>query len=177
MRVTMRYLIPVTALLFLTACQPEDVSTRSVQAHKAAQAAKSIQFLDNAEIDNIKNRIELTAQPGLLGFVLLMNEAGQPVLYEGVRGKITSGGKRLTPTTEVRCVPVINSDGSRGSCEYHAVPAPSDEGTYGSSNEYIFYWNQDGAYRQWNGKYVYSDKPLRLRVDPLVITIQAAAAK
>jgi hypothetical protein len=49
--------------------------------------------------------------------------------------------------------------------------APSDEGTYGSSNPYIFYWTVNGEYRQWSGAYLYSDKPIRLRVEPLVVNV------
>lgn len=161
--------------LLATACTPEEVSVKNMQADKARQAAQSLRFTENAEIDNIKHRLELTANPGMLGFILLLNQAGQPILYEGVKGKVTSGTKRLTATTEVRCVPSYNSDGVRNGCNHHAVPSPSDEGTYGSSSEYIFYWNTDGVYRQWTGAYLYSDQPIRTRVEPLVIAVQTTA--
>lgn len=157
------------AALSLAACEPE-TTNKNTQAQKAADAAKSITFTDNAEIDNIKNRIELTAHPGLLGFILLMNEAGQPILYEGVRGKITSGGKRLTS-------PDRASSAWGGGQNTIVRAAPSDEGTWGHSGEYVFYWSVNGEYRQWNGKYLYSDKPFRLRIEPLVIAAQPAPAK
>lgn len=144
-----------------TGCTDNDAKFK--QAQIAKRAADSITFADNAEIENVKRRIELTAQPGLLGFILLMNEAGQPILYEGVRGKLTSGGKRLTQP-------------DRLSSSDKVMAAPSDEGTWGHSGEYVFYWNQNGEYRQWNGKYLYSDKPFRTRVEPLVVTVQQSAA-
>jgi hypothetical protein len=87
------------ASLTLTACIPEEKAPptqRQVQANQAAQAANSIRFNANAEIDNIKRRLELTSDPNLLGYIVLMNEAGQPIIYEGVKGKVTSGSKRLT---------------------------------------------------------------------------------
>jgi len=129
---------------------------------------KSIAFDDNAEIDNIKNRLKLTADPGKVGFILLLNQAGQPIMYEAVKGKVTSGGKRLTPPDRA---------GSQwGSGQNNVVrAAASDEGTWGSSSPYIFYWNADGVYRQWDGGYLYSDQPIRLRVEPLVVSLQAAA--
>ena len=158
----MRTIILFSMAMMLAGCNETVADNKSAQSRKAAEAAKSIAFTDNAEIDNIKRRIELTAQPGLLGFVLLMNEAGQPIMYEGVKGKITSGAKRLTrPDETPYCW--------EGKCPVRQ--SASDEGTYGHSAEYIFYWNQNGEYRQWNGKYLYSDKPFRLRVDPLVITV------
>lgn len=166
------FLLLSAAALALAGCIDEQAPVNKVtQADKARVAAESISFTDNAEIDNIKKRIELTAHPGLLGFILLMNEAGQPIMYEGVKGKITSGGKRLTSPTGVKFAGNGNGGNSMA-----VVPAPSDEGTWGSSGEYIFYWNQNGEYRQWNGKYLYADKPFRLRIEPLVITAQSAEA-
>jgi hypothetical protein len=123
-------------------------------------------MVENAEIDNIKARLELTSNPGLMGFILLMNEAGQPIMYTGVKGKISSSGKRLTaPVKEWR----IDRGEWNGS---QLGPAPSDEGTWGSSDSYIYFWTTNGQYMQWNGKYLYSDKPFRTTVEPLVVSIQ-----
>jgi hypothetical protein len=91
-----------------------------------------------------------------------MNQAGQPIMYEGVKGKVTSGGKRLTRPDQ------LGTYGTNGSPAVRQ--APSDEGTYGSSAPYIYYWNTEGVYRQWDGNYLYSDQPIRTRVEPLVIT-------
>lgn len=137
----------------------------SAQEVAAKEAAASVVFTNNAEIDNIKKRLELTSDPALLGFVLLLNEMGQPVAYYGVTGKITSGGKRLTPRQKlIKC--------DRGEWNGHCVvDAPSDEGTNGSSAPYVFFWTTDGQYIQWNGKYLYSDKPFRLTVDPIVVSV------
>lgn len=159
----------ILSLLLCTAlagCDDLPQSNKNVQAEKAAQAAQSIHFEENAEIDNIKHRLELTADPGKVGFILLLNQAGQPILYEGVKGKVTSGGKRLTP-------PDRASAGWGAGQNTITRAAPSDEGTWGSSSQYIFYWNTEGVYRQWSGDYLYSDQPTRLRVEPLVITTQA----
>lgn len=146
--------------------QDEAPTTKSVQAQKAAAAAASITFTENAEIDNIKRRLELTSSPSAIGFVVLLNEAGQPILYTSVKGKITSSGKRLTSPQQ----PVRLNCGQY--CSQVLGDGPSDEGTYGSSDPYIFFWDTNGVYHQWSGRYLYSDKPIRLRVEPLVITSQ-----
>jgi hypothetical protein len=141
-------------------------STKLTQAEIAAEAADSINFTENAEIDNITNRLKLTSDPGLTGFVLLMNEAGQPIMYAGVQGKITSGGKRLTKPWQL-------TKGDRGEWNGHFVTtSPSDEGTWGSSNPYIYFWTTSGQYIQWNGKYLYSNQPFRTTIKPLVINIK-----
>lgn len=145
-------MVAFTAAFVLACGGPPDA--RFVQAKKAREAANSISFTENVEIDNIKRRLELTSNPGQMGYVLLMNEAGQPVLYTTVVGKITSSGKRLQ---------------DRNCANGHECP--SDEGTYGSSDPYIYFWSQSGMYHQWNGPYLYSDKPLRLEIKPLVVEV------
>ena len=158
----MRYVIAALCVLpLLTACLEVEDATKNVQAEKAKAAANSIQFTENAEVDNIKKRLELTANPGLLGFVVLLNETGQPVMYTGVTGKITSGGKRLTKP---------DRSTTEGAGQNNVVmQSPSDEGTFGHSGEYMFFWTPAGQYVQWNGKYLYSDKPFRLSVEPLLV--------
>ena len=157
-----------TSAFLLAACERNAPANpaKTTQAQKAAEAANSIQFSENAEIDNIKRRLELTSNPGQIGFVLLLNEMGKPVMYTSVKGKITSGNKRLTSPQEVRCLEVAESVG----CSQQMVEAPSDEGTYGSSNPYIFFWTADGQYIQWSGKYLYSDKPFRIE-DPTIVIL------
>lgn len=152
-------MIAIALSSMLVACNDDPPSAKSVQAQRAHEAANSINFAENAEIDNIKARLTLTSNPGLTGFVLLMNEMGQPIMYVGVKGKITSGSKRLTEPD--RYWTNSQSAGIRA--------GSSDEGTFGSSGEYVFFWTTDGQYIQWNGKYLYSDKPFRVKIEPLVV--------
>jgi hypothetical protein len=142
------------------------------QAKKASEAAKHLNFSDNAEIDNIKHRLELTAQPSLLGFIALVNNVGQIALYTPVQGKVTSGGKRLTPPFQVSHT---QRDCGESSCD-DITAAPSDEGTWGSSNEYIFFRAPTGQYFQTNMQYIYSDKPFRPTVEPLLVIGESSAA-
>ncbi|CCG43372.1 hypothetical protein [Magnetospirillum molischianum] len=164
--------IALVGCLLTSACNEQSANAqqpqRATQAQKAQEAANAIAFTENAEIDNIKHRLELTSQPGLLGYVVLLNESGQPVWYGAVKGKITSGSKRLTDPRRV----IWKS----GQTNYTAAvtDAPSDEGTYGSSGEYVFFWTPSGQYVQWNGKYLYSDQPFRLSIKPLVVDVQGA---
>lgn len=162
-------LLVVLSMALLSACEEitaEPPKAKDTQAQKAEAAANSISFTENAEIDNIKKRLELTANPGLLGFVVLLNETGQPVMNVAVKGKITSGNKRLTDPQTINKVRLTPNDAAV------VTLAPSDEGTYGSSGEYIFFWAISGQYIQWNGKYLYSDKPFRLNIEPIVVSAE-----
>ena len=78
------------AAFTLTGCLEQPTQNKTEQAKKAADAANSITFSENSEIDNIKRRLVLTSNPGQIGFILLMNEMGQPVLYTSVKGKVRS---------------------------------------------------------------------------------------
>lgn len=166
MRKSFPFLALAAAALTLAGCGEAPSGPSSVkqtQAQKAAEAAQSIDYTENAEIDNIKRRLELTSKPGAIGFVVLLNEAGQPILYTSVKGKITSSGKRLTsPQQQVE----VDHGEFRGTT---LGASPSDEGTWGSSDPYIYFWDTNDVYHQWVGNYLYSDQPIRLRVEPLVI--------
>jgi hypothetical protein len=104
-------------------------------------------------------------QPGLQLYVIFLNDMGQPIDYFVTDGKCTSSGKRLTPDTAV-------VRGDRGShYGYFAVPARSEDGTYGTSDEYIYCKTADGKYKQWNGDYYTSSAPIELVIKPLVIDV------
>ena len=145
------------ALLMLISCTLLAPSVQQQQAQKAYDAAQSVSFTDNAEIENIQHRLKLTGDPGLLGYILLLNDAGQPIYYSTVKGKVTSGGKRLTAPGNL-----------------NGYDQPSDEGTYGSSAPYIFFWTTSGQYIQWNGAYLFSDQPIRPTIEPLVVQVVPA---
>jgi hypothetical protein len=154
--------------------QQPQAANKTSQTRKAEEAANDIRFEENAEIDNIKRRLQLTSNPGQIGFIVLFNDAGQPIMYTGVKGKITSSHKRLTATDYI-------SSGAQGRCEGACGEnnvvraAASDEGTYGTSDAYVYFWTTDDQYIQWSGRYLYSDKPIRLRVEPLVISATTAS--
>ena len=154
----------VLATMFLSACDLPAEDTKNLQAEKAKEAANSLSFAaGNAEIDNIKHRLQLTADPGLIGYIVLFNDMGRPILYTTVKGKVTSGSKRLTPP--VKTWEVFGGPNTLGT-------APSDEGTFGDSNPYIYFWTTGGQYIQWSGTYLYSDKPLRTAEEPAVILLE-----
>lgn len=169
------YIGLMTALAFaLAACENQPSSSADPKSQQAAVGSRMADAVIqqsggvNAEQDNIAKRLKLTMNPGQIGFVALFNQAGAPIAYYGVKGKITSSGKRLTSPDQLR---VLENDSGWSNS---VVTAPSDEGTYGSSADYAYFWTTDGQYVQWNGPYLYSDKPFRLRTEPLVISIADA---
>ena len=150
-----RLIILFILCFFISACEGEPTN-KDEQARKAQKAAESINYTENAEIDNIKKRLDLTSSPSLLGYVAIINNVGQIAMYTPVKGKVTSGGKRLTTPNKVLYQDLL-------------VPTPSDEGTWGSSNPYVYFWTPSGRYIQTSMNYLYSDQPFRLTEKPLVV--------
>jgi hypothetical protein len=141
----------VGAALAIAACEP---TARDEQARKGAVIAEQAMghAQSNSEQANIGDRLKLTSNPNLLGHIAIVNKVGQVVLYTTIKGKVTSGSKRLTNPTYCS---------TNGEC-------PSDEGTFGASNPYIFFWTTQGQYIQTSMDYIYSDKPLRVAEKPLM---------
>jgi hypothetical protein len=118
---------------------------------------------------NIKGRLAIDNKPGSIKHLYLVSPMnGRQVFYQTVKGKITSSGKRLTPTT------VNYQYNSAANTSNEGIPVQigdnwattaeviQDDGTYGSSAEYLYFWNESGQYFQvyTNGlAVIISDKP------------------
>jgi hypothetical protein len=160
--------ISACALLALVGCgkiePPEPVDRLAAIAQQAAQEA-AVQTSDPQEIKMIEWRRELMGKPGLQMYVVFINDIGQPIDYFTTKGKCSSSNKRLTDATAL----VKGDRGSYSGLFY--VPAASEDGTYGQSDEYIYCRTVDGKYKQWNGDYYISDRPIELTIKPLVVNI------
>lgn len=119
------------------------------------------------EQENVRNRLITDNKPGAIKHLYVISAfSGDVLLYSTVRGKVTSSGKRLTPVT-------ITSDGNRcgfgvefGGTTMCTGEVLQDDGTYGSSIEYLYWWDAKGVYHQHyvgGGQIVHiSDQPLRV---------------
>lgn len=107
-----------------------------------------------SEQRNIKERLKQDNQPGAIKHLYIFSTAsGQCILYSTVREKVTSSGKRLSPTTTTS---VQGKDGDYYSgVEFEANGKRhwtnemiQDDGTYGKSIEYLYWFDSAGTYRQ-----------------------------
>lgn len=112
--------------------------------------------LDNSlERSNISKRLTTFSDPAKISYIYLISY-GKVMTYYVVKGKITSGGKRLTPQNQVTYQEI-------GTPDNVVVEAPELDGTYGNSSPYIFFWTTDGIYVQWSGDYMLTDQPMSLQ--------------
>lgn len=119
------------------------------------------------EQQNVRDRLLMDNKPGAIKHLYVISAfSGDVLLYSTVRGKVTSSGKRLTPTS-------VNSAGNVCGFQVHiggeSACTPEvleDDGTYGSSVDYLYWWDAKGVYHQHyvsGGQIVHiSDQPLRV---------------
>ncbi len=144
--------------------KPTPVDRLAQKAQDAARQAAAA-TTDAQEIGMIEYRRRLMGKPGLQLYVVFLNDLGQPIDYFVTDGKCSSSNKRLTDGTKL-------VKGDKGSYYgWFDVPAASEDGTYGESDEYLYCKTADGKYKQWNGERYISDSPIELTIKPLIIDV------
>lgn len=104
--------------------------------------------------------------------------SGDVLIYSTVKGKITSGGKRLTPKTVFTSDPYqgtrwgtrINING-----QVHLTSEVlQDDGTYGDSCEYIYWFDSKGVYHQhlFTGGQIIHVSAQPIRVGKVIINME-----
>lgn len=149
-----------------SACQP---SAKAVEREtvnntysRLSDAVPAPKLENSLERENISKRLTLFSNPAKISYIYLVSY-GRVMAFYTVKGKITSGSKRLTATD----MPVSLDCGEY--CDQALGQAPELDGTYGSSDPYIYFWTTDGSYVQWNGEYMLADQPLQLSTPPELV--------
>ncbi len=148
------------------------VSAKRVQVQTGSDGA-------TVEQRNVANRLIADNKIGSIKHLYVISAySGQVLIYSTVNGKVTSSGKRLTPN-------MLNGGGEYGSSyqtfsiagyDYRTPEVMSDDGTYGSSVEYIYWWDTKGIYHQHyvaGGQILHiSDQPIAVK--SIVINMEAS---
>jgi hypothetical protein len=164
--------IIVFMIIALSGCV--DNPSKPISDSGVSKTSVNVQTQPNGltiEQQNVKDRIALDNKPGSIKHLYVISSySGQVLIYSTVKGKVTSSGKRLTPYTV--------SSGSGQSCcyampidigggSYHTNEVLEDDGTYGSSMPYLYWWDTKGVYHQMyitGGEIVQiSDQPLAVK--------------
>ena len=107
------------------------------------------------EQKNISNRLAMDNKPGSIKHLYILSAySGQVLIYSTVQGKVTSSGKRLTPLTVSDAWPEATSVRWEGmpvnlfGRDRITTEVMQDDGTFGSSVEYLYWWDSKGTYHQ-----------------------------
>ena len=161
--------------------------TKSATGVRKATARVKVQASGlTLEQDNVKKRIELENDPGAIKHLYVISAmSGQAIIYSTVKGKVTSSGKRLTPYE------VAATDGQYVDSDMKGIPVNiggrklrtsevlQDDGTYGHSIHYLFWWDVQGRYHQHyvsGGQIIHiSDKPIAMK--NIIVNMELAENK
>lgn len=153
-----------------TCSNDEAISSSGV--NKASAVVKTDLNGNTVEQKNILERIKRDNLPGSVKHLYVISAySGQVILYSTVMGKVTSGNKRLNPSTvsgnssSVGNGFVVNFPNATHT--YYTQEVLGDDGTYGSSGEYIYWFDAKGVYHQHygsGGQIIHvSDQPLAVK--------------
>lgn len=123
-----------------------------------------------------KNIMERLKRDNMVGKVkhlyIISSYTGDVMEYSTVKGKVTSGSKRLSPKTINNSTGLNGTNGYTntvyiGQTPYYTDEILDDGGAYGESGNYLFWFDVQGNYHQYypsGGTYLHiSEKPLRVR--------------
>lgn len=109
-----------------------------------------------SEQENIAGRYSRDNKSGSVKhFYVLSPKSGTVILYSTVQGKVTSGGKRLTPRSSINKYDCgkdcTHYEGMRvliGGEVVITTEMMQDDGTFGSSVPYFYWFDTQGRYHQ-----------------------------
>lgn len=180
MNITRKYKIIAVAIvtvLTLGACTDEDKGggeaqkeTQAITEDYSAAAVEAVPYpLEEMkaggwlERRNVRERLIRYADSSKISYIYLFSEQGQLIANYTLKGKVSNSSSQLTTSTQI-----IDGCGS-GCWEAYGLDAPMDDGTWGPSEDAIFFFTTDGVMIQWNGPYVLADAPLNLTSTPVLV--------
>lgn len=125
---------------------------------------------------NIRDRLFEDNRPGSVKHLyVIAPKSGQVLIYSTVKGKVTSGSKRISPSKTLgpyKCGKDNKDtcyDGftvQAGNTRVITAEVLGDDGTYGSSAPYIYWWDARGGYHQ---HFLTEGQIIRISDQPLVV--------
>jgi len=164
-------LIVIFSFAFLVACDDRAPVSESSSGAKRV-TVKIPKGPDGTTIEqrNVADRLLLDNKPGSIKHLYVISAySGQAIIYSTVKGKVTSSGKRLTPNSVIGHDGLVGTNANYvrvGNRKHTTHEVMQDDGTYGSSVHYLFWWDAQGRYHQ---HYVSGGQILHISDQPLAI--------
>lgn len=168
----MKHLVLLISILFCIGCD----ETQPQSASGVSKATVRVITDQNGQTIEQKNIIERLKRDNIIGSIkhlyIISAYSGQVLIYSTVKSKVTSSGKRLTPSTVNHCwnpsesEPNIGFPISIGNKRCTTGEVLGDDGSYGSSIEYLYWYDSRDVYHQ---HYVSSGQILHISDQPLSV--------
>lgn len=179
----MKFIIPILFLSVLASCGEFNQQQKSDSG--VTKASTQVQTDANGKTIEQENIIERLKRDNQLGSIkhlyIISSYTGDVLQYSTVKGKVTSGNKRLSPKTVNNSVGITGTNGSTNTVSlngysYYTDEVLDDGGSYGDSGNYLFWFDAQGNYQQYypaGGTYLHiSDRPLRIKKANFSITLE-----
>ena len=170
------------AIIVFTSCNLDTEQQKSDSGvSKATVKVKTDVNGQTIEQKNIIERLQRDNDLGSLKHLYVISSfTGDVMEYSTVKGKVTSGGKRLSPKTvrgDSYNSTQINSNWVSLNGEKHITDEVLDDGgAYGESMSYVYWFDATGNYHQYfpsGGTYLHiSDKPLRIKKSNMTFEVE-----
>jgi hypothetical protein len=137
--------------LALLSCRKEPTTASGSVSKKTVEVATDGDGW-TTEQKNIAERLRRDNKVGAIKHLYVISPySGQVILYSTVKGKVTSSGKRLTPNTVASTPATTGKYGGGltvgiGGQGYYTSEVLQDDGSYGSSCEYIYWFDSKDIY-------------------------------
>ena len=122
---------------------------------------------DSLERANLTERLLRFNDASKIGYVYLLSDFGTVVSYFTIKGKISSVNSALTVTQNIIWSCRVNHG-----CQPSVVEGPGDDGSYGPNeggDSGVFFFTTEGVLVEWAGQFLYSDYPLELTEEPILV--------
>lgn len=177
------YLFTVLTVFLLVSCNGNYNSQQQSDSGVSKATTKVTTNPDGTTIEqqNIIERLKRDNEIGSIKHLYIVSSyTGDVLQYSTVKGKVTSGGKRLSPKSINNSAGLSEASGytntvELGGTRYYTDEVLDDGGAYGDSGNYMYWFDAQGNYQQYypsGGTYVQiSDKPLRIKKSNLSLSI------
>jgi hypothetical protein len=146
--------------------QGQAVTEQYAQKLTTAEPYPLSAMSDSSERKNLAERLVRLNDPNKIGYLYGLSSTGQVMAFWTIKGKPSSMGSQLTPTQQNR-----QGDCS-GGCT-NVVESMGDDGSFGPEEcqaQGIFAFTADSnSLVEWCGPWFYSDAPLKLTSQPLIL--------
>lgn len=117
------------------------------------------------ERENLIKRLNFLNDENRIFYVYLLSNDGKVISYHTAQGKVSSVNSKLTTSEQLIKSP--HDYGYDGRVDLgHVVESPALDGSYGTNGDGIFFFTMEGAYVEWNGKYMVSSMPMKITTPP-----------
>lgn len=168
MKKTLAVLVSIVVLGVIVGCESKPPQSDSGIWKATVQISTNPEGL-TTEQQNIRDRLLEDNKPGSIKHLYVISAySGQVIIYSTVRGKVTSGGKRLTPTSVDNTADNLNYGFpiQIGGRKYYTSEVLQDDGTYGHSMDYLYWWDTKGVYHQ---HYISGGQIVHISSQPLAV--------